>query len=218
MKKLLLFGILCSFCICVKAQEFSGCFQTIGVSYHPMSLVISAADEKQSGTLDGIGLSWTNANALSSVVPLYIQYGVSGQYSFTNEQQKIDSWSSSTKIHFLSFKAPVELTYRLLIPGSRFYVAPYAGVDAVVYALGRITSSFHGDSNIESSTIDVFTQTSVYGDKFNRFNLDWHAGIKLFFNRFLIGASYEGPVIGLYRKNEVKINTSQVNLCIGFVF
>ena len=183
-----------------------------------MNLVISAADEKQSGTLNGIGLSWTNANALSSAVPLYIQYGVSGQYSFTNEQQKIGSWSSSTKIHFLSFKAPVELTYRLLIPGSRFYVAPYAEVDAAVYALGRINSSYRGDSASESSTIDVFTQTSEYGDKLNRFNLDWHAGIKLFFNRFLVGASYEGPIIGLYRKNEVKIHTSQVNLSIGLAF
>lgn len=216
----MLLGVLAAFSISVKAQDFPSSYGTLGVSYHPMNIVTTEANEKESATLNGVSLSWTNANALSTVVPLYIQYGLTAQYSFRSDYSKSVAflYSSSMKLHFLSFKAPVELTYRFLIPGSKFYVAPYTGVDVVVYALGRRTTSYSDEITTESSTIDVFTNAAEYGDKLNRFNLDWHAGMKLFFNKFFVGGAYEGPIVGFYKKDQVKMNTNQVNICLGFVF
>ena len=218
MKRLVFLGVFFALAITSKAQDFPTSYGTVGVSYHPMNLVATVADEKESATLNGVGLSWTNANALSTAVPIYIQYGLTAQYSFRNDQSKVGSLSASTRVHFLSFKAPVELTYRIRIPGSKFYVAPYAGVDAVIYALGRSSTSYSDDSSSESATIDVFTQEGEHGEKLNRFNFDWHAGMRLFFNKFFVGGAYEGPIIGFYKKDNIKINTNQVNISLGFVF
>ena len=199
-------------------QSFPQQFSTLGLSYHPMSLIAVEGDDKDILTFNGFGITWTNANAISTTIPLYIEYGVGAQYSYRHDQEKKNAYNYEAKYHLLSVKVPVEFLYRIQIPGSKVCFAPFAGLDAVVYALGRGTETV-SDSKYDSlngtSTFDLFSNNDP---KLNRFNLDWHAGGKLMFGHFFVAAAYEGPILGFYHKDNVKAYSSQANISVGLVF
>lgn len=190
-------------------------FGALTVSYNPVNAKFAGDDGSTTFSFHGISLGWTNANKLSATTPLYVQYGLGLQWSFRKDEgygygssyNYKSSYKYETSYNFLSVKAPISLLFNLNIPGTKVYFAPYAGLDAVFYVLGKCDddSFFDGDS-------------SGYGYKMSRFNLDWHVGGQLMFNKFLINIAYEGPIVGFYNKDGVKLNSSQVNLGIGFIF
>ena len=175
-------------------------FGTISASYNIMKLNESIDSESAKKTINGLSMAWTNANILSSNTPIYIDYGLGVQYSFKDENK--------VKINFLSAKVPLSLLYRFEIPNSKIAIAPYAGLDAVVYILGK--------SKGNGIEIDLFKDQG--GEKLNRFNLDWHIGARFLISKLYLGVGYEGPIVGFYNKDGYKLNSSQVNISLGIAF
>jgi len=188
--------------------ESPSSFGTLSIAYHPMTIKNIYDGDSTSETFNGLSLDWTNANKISSMIPLYVEYGLGAQWSFKKESK--NDYTVTT--NFLSVKAPISLLYNLQIPGTAISIAPYAGFDAVVYALGKVKGKYKGETEEE----DIFKSDG--DDRLNRFQIDWHIGGKIFINKFFINAAYEGPILGFYNKDGYKINSRQANLGLGFMF
>lgn len=217
MKKLFSISIaLFAFCAMASAQfmnggsssksstSFSDSFRTLSVSYNAMNFKMLYDGKSETSSMTGLSLTWTNANAISSATPLYFEYGLGAQFSSRSEDH--------TTINFLSAKVPLSVLYRFEVPGTNFAIAPYAGFDAVCYFMGKEKYSYDG----HTEEYDIFKDDR--DPKLNRFNIDWHIGAKVLFNKVFVGFAYEGPILGFYSKDGLKVNSNQVNISIGLVF
>mgnify|MGYP003310285130 CR=1 FL=1 len=207
MKKLFSISVaLFAFCAMASAQSMGGgstSFGTLSLSYNAMNLKMSYEGESATESMTGLSLTWTNANAIGTAAPLYFEYGLGAQFSFKSK--------NNTTVNFLSAKIPLSILYNFEIPGTSFAIAPYAGLDAVCYFMGKSKYSYGG----ETYESDVFKD----GDpKYNRFNIGWHIGAKVLINTMFVGFAYEGPILGFYSKDGLKVNSNQVNISLGLVF
>jgi len=171
-------------------------FGVVSFAYNPMNLKISEGGKSITSSFNGLSLSWLNASKIAPVSPLYVQYGAEVQWSFRRE--------GSYKSDFLSIKIPASVLYSINLFGSKFNFAPFAGLDAIVYALGK------------SGGEDFFSNSGL-GVKMNRFNLAWHAGAQFMYGRFFLNLSYEGPIVGFYQKDGIKVNSNQTVIGVGIV-
>lgn len=180
-------------------------FATLSASYNPVTFTGSLGKFfAESEKLTGFSVAFDNASPLSRKAPIYIDYGLSVQYSYGKQ-------GSGARIDFLNIKLPVNFMVDIPLT-SLIRLTPYAGVNGNCYALGQFKAD--GDK------IDFFNDKSEYGASMNRFGCNWQAGARLYLNAFMLGFAYEGPITNLYGKSGdlVTMKTHQLNISLGFRF
>lgn len=180
-------------------------FATLGVSYNPVTFT-GSIDKlfSDSEKMTGVSLFFDNASPLSHKAPIYIDYGLTVQY--TGKKQ-----TSDARISFLGVKVPVN--FLVDIPFNDFIsLAPYAGVSGSCYILGQ--------AKFSDGKIDFFKDKSELGEPMNRFGCNWQAGARLYLGPIMVGFAYEGPITNLYGKSGdiAKMNSKQMNISLGFRF
>lgn len=196
--------VLVAALIAISATAAAKSDATIGsayVSYSPMSfydngyLIPELGTDRKQFTAFTAGIN--NAHILSREVPFFLEYGLAGQYSYCNKNDKV------SYIRMVSAKVPLSLGF--VFDWDPITLAPYAGVDGIGYIWGT------------ASSVDLFSNDGL---GLNRFGINWHAGAKLFIGEFLIGVAYEGAVSSLYRNETLGTNVTarQVNISLGFKF
>lgn len=207
LKILAIGAILFALSSTANAQDES--FGTFFASYNPLGIYDNGdllsfgtgASKKQCSSFTA---GVTYANILSRETPFFIEYGLAGQYSFWNKNDDILS------LRMVSVKVPLSLMYAF--DWDPLTVIPYGGVDGVGYVWGQTA--------IGSLKTDMFKPVDKGGLGFNRFGVNWHAGVKVFIGDFLVGVAYEGAITPLYKSAILggNLTTRQVNVALGFRF
>ena len=191
-------------------------FGTFSVSYNPVTFKLTSGNSSTSRDMNGISLLWTDAYSVVPNVPVYFEYGVGAQWTFLNEKEEDENAS----INFLSLKVPVSLMYKFDVPQTEISLVPYAGLNLTGHILGQQKYQWDNGDSKESQTRSFFSKDDMGEDgTYNRFVVGWHIGAKVFIKKFLVGVAYEGPVTNLYKyDDDMKYNTSQVNISVGINF
>lgn len=214
MKKILFLAIIAMIGLQTQAQIVSsrssmitrevidrGGWSTIGVEYLPSTFKLDGSSSSKSFT--GLAINYTNAISLSQKIPFFLEWGIGGQYSFCNYDEKSHEYS----IKVVSVKAPVNFIYDIALPNTNIHLDPFVGVKFRVNVWGEIKEEYRG----KSETYNIF------GDKGTgkRFQAGLQLGLKARFNnKFFIGAGYGFDFNEVWEKCKIQ----EVKLMAGFVF
>ena len=213
-----LLGLLTSNAVAQTKNSLPDMFYSIGISYHPGNCLYQSGAEAGHFPMNAASIFWNSAIALSKHTPAFIEFGVAAQYSFVSFEESrgktyMDdfAWTDEEKkwnIQIVSARMPVSFFYAFEIPNANIFFAPFAGIDGII--------NIWGQEIYRSQIYNVFDSNTKNHTR--RFNLDWHAGLKLMIRRFFISASYEGPIVGFYQYQDTRMQMSQINLSAGFMF
>ena len=181
MKRVLFLSMLIAACMSMSAQitssqtdltrrtvvvdRYQG-WNSVYVEYLPSKL--------SSGAFNGAALNYAHAFSVTQKMPLFVEVGLGGQYSFQDE--------NGAKMQFASVKVPLNVIYEFSIPGTSISLDPFAGIKTRVNVWGEITSN---EYDIE---YDLFDENE---GRCKRVQVGWNAGLKLRVNNaFFVGGAY----------------------------
>lgn len=169
-------------------------WSTLGFEYNPSAF---SPEHGDSESFTSVALTYTNAIPLTQSIPLYLEWGLGGQYSFYSEDD--------LDIKYVSVKIPINLIYDFEIPNTNITIDPFLGL--------KLRGNIWGEAkNDYDDSIDLFD--SDEGD-WKRFQIGWNIGVKAKFNnRFFVGVSYGSDFSEM--AEDMKINETSFSL--GFVF
>lgn len=169
-------------------------WSTFGFEYNPSSFDPKHGDSE---SFTSLALTYTNAIPLTQSFPLYLEWGIGGQYSFYSEDD--------FKIKYVSLKVPVNLIYDFEIPNTSISIDPFLGL--------KLRGNIWGQAKEDGDdSIDLFD--SDEGD-WKRFQIGWNIGVKAKFNnKFFVGLSYGSDFSEM--AEDMKINETSISLGIVF--
>ena len=127
-----------------------------------------------SGAFHGAALNYAHAFSVTPKVPLFVEIGLGGQYSFQDE--------NGAEMKFASVKVPLNVIYEYTIPGTSISLDPFAGVKARVNVWGELTSD---EYDVE---YDLFDKNE---GRCKRVQVGWNAGLRVRVNKtFFVGGAY----------------------------
>lgn len=173
-------------------------WSTFGFEYNPSSFSFKHDSE----SFTSLALTYTNANPLTQSIPLFLEWGIGGQYSFYSEDDY--------KINYVSLKVPINLIYDYEIPGTKINIDPFVGLKL----RGNIWGEAKDDDDYYYYDESINLFDSDEGD-WKRFQIGWNIGVKARFNNsFFVGLSYGSDFSEM--AEDMKINETSISL--GFVF
>ena len=203
-------------------------FSTFDLTYSPVSFG-SYYDGEEAGDEDGItgdmnafSLNWAQARALTSNIPVYLQYGAGLQYAWKTDGDSDDDVEYKSTVSFLTVKVPVNLLYCYTLPNTSVSLMPYVGLGLHGHILGQMKYSYTYDGETESGSYSFFNEDDMDDSVLTRFTLNWQVGAKVGFGKYILGVGYEGPITHLlkdkYDGETFTVNTHQVNISLGIRF
>ncbi len=209
---ILILGVLFAAVSTARAQyDYPRFMGTVGVSYSPIFNVSTDGDAKERTYFNGVGLSWSNAHAVSSNKPFYVGYGLGIQYGWHMEKDE----TVSTLTHNLSIKLPVEMLYRLETDFD-LIIIPRLGADVNFFPLYQGVGTMSTSS--ETKVVDWYDVEFEEGHHMNRVTLGLHVGARFQLDHFFVDLSYELPAVGLYYSKYVRLYERQIHVTAGFAF
>ncbi|MEE3416260.1 MAG: outer membrane beta-barrel protein [Prevotella sp.] len=208
-------------------------WQSIFIMYSPTTLSTSITQKnvkKQSldSNLTGLTFGYNKAFSVSKNIPLFVKVGGELKYSYGKENEEIDRVKCDVKYSFFSVKVPTSVVYDISI-ANNIDILPYAGV-YFRYNISHkekltLNDDYYYYDSSEKYEMDLF-------DKINRFQVGWHIGADVMFNRkFYAGVGYSSDITKFcdddYNYNDdgydyisyhYKADSHAINITLGFVF
>lgn len=176
------------------------------VSYSPATMNVIEGAASVSDEMHSVSAAWSKAEAVHPSQPVYLEYGLTGQWLFDKEDE--------VSTNFVALKVPANLMYKYDIPQTTYSIAPYVGLNLTGYLLG--TSSVK--SGNEKVSVNWFSKDDMGDERFNRITVGWQVGAKVYLNDIFVGIGYEGPVTQMYKDGDLKSNFTFVNISLGMTF
>lgn len=192
-------------------------FNTVDLTYSPVTMKATMGGSSLTEDYNGISLNWSQARLMTDKLPIYLQYGAGAQFSWYTDSSSSDYYDVKTTTSFLTVKVPVNILYNFAIPNTNLSVMPYLGLNAQVHVLGQSKTSQEYDGETQTFKVNYFSKDDME-DPYNRFVLGWQIGAMVSYDKYFVGIGYNGPVTSLYKKGDLKIQTSQVNISLGIMF
>ncbi len=200
------------------ASDNSG-WNTVYVEWNPSSFVYTGKDDDDDfdGGFNGFSLGYSRAISLSSSVPLFLEPGLAGQFSFKKVEEGGSYYSFTEKISVISLKVPVNLIYKFDIPNSTVSLLPFAGLSFRGNLWGELKEEEEYDGDSDSESFNLFDKDDMDGKEktWKRFQIGWQIGLKArFAERFIVSGSYGTDFSEIAKK--FKVHTGTVS--IGYTF
>ena len=195
-------------------------FNTADLTYSPVTMKASYDGDSMTEDLNGLSLNWAQARLLTDQLPVYLQYGAGVQFTWKTDTSSDDYYDVKYKntTTFLTVKVPVNVLYNFAIPNTNLSVMPYVGLNAQVHVLGQNKTTMDDGEEKQTSKYSFFNKEDMEDNPYNRFVLGWQIGAMVSYNKYFVGIGYSGPVTCLYKNDDFKIKTSQVNISLGIMF
>ena len=202
MKKCFFLALTAMFAVCTTASaqfsnsgnsgsSASGSFEDwneFNVQYNSTKLG-SDAD-----AISGFSLEYDKAFNLTNSAPVYLQTGIGVQYSFKSED--------GYKLNYFWAKVPVNVLYHWDVTGDgKFAIEPLCGLN---FRIG-----ISGKQEVGSYDYDIYSDTDG-----KRFQFGFNVGANFVFNKFVVGASYNGDFTEIVEKAKVSV----WNIKLGYRF
>ncbi len=205
-------------------------YNSIGTSYS-FSDDEGMEDWKDSGLknkLTGIAVGYNNASSLSQTIPLFLEYGGGIQYSwYYSSGEYYDCRDISVKISLLSIKAPISFIYRVDIPNSDLHIEPNVGFDFRVNIYGDLKYDYTLFGKHAKGSMNILDKDDCNKSPVSIFQVGWHIGLNLPFNRYYIGLAYSKDISKIYKNGTnikkiysgfEKIKLSSISITAGIRF
>lgn len=176
-------------------------------------------------TTKGVAIDYIHGFSLTKSIPLFLETGVGLDFGFWGDSESVryddgESYDFKLRLSTLSFAVPVNLAYRLQF-NDAFSLQPYLGLNFKINALAnyKIEEEYededgYGDSDDES--FNMFDKDDVGDDDFrwNRFQMGWHIGVGMNYNKFYLGLSYGTDFSQLWKKTTT--GTFKIGVGVNF--
>ena len=206
MKKLIVMAVMAAMGLQAQAQIVSsrssmitrevvdrGGWSTLGVEYLPSTFDMDGTSESYTG----LALNFTNAISLTQSIPLFVEWGIGGQYSFYDKKK--------TDIKIASAKVPINFIYDFLIPNTNIHLDPFVGVKFRFNIWGE---GKYGDGKSQN----LFNSD---GPDWNRFQVGMQFGLKArFIDKFFVGFGYGFDFSEIAKKTKIQ----EIKIMAGLVF
>lgn len=185
-------------------------WESITFEYAPSKFAYDGDGDDQSFT--ALSLGWTRGIGLSKTTPLYLELGMSLQWSFYKETQEGYYGDYDMKFNMVSMKMPFSLGYQFNLSDGQIALAPYAGLDLRLNLFGQMKKTYDDDGE----KWDVFDKDDMgKDDKWKRFQVGWHVGAKCTFSqKFTLGVAYGADFSEIAKKT--KCNSFRISAGVRF--
>lgn len=178
-------------------------------------------------SLNGFTAGYTVDFNVASSMPLYVGTGIDWHFLFRsktyNDSQTYNAITANVKTTFINLTVPVNLSY--MVPLTRkFSLTPQLGLDFRVQVYGNQKTKVNvpgakiaspaDAAGFTAGSVNLFSRSQLGNDALRRFQLGWHAGLKLKYDSFVVGISYGTDFVKL--RNELGSSNLMVNL--GYMF
>lgn len=205
-------------------------YDQFGISYTNVKYTQSDDDMGDDISTNGISLKYLHGFSVSNKLPIYVEAGLNLNFNFAsiaidNDYYK-DIAEFSNKYQFAALAIPVNVAYRFNI-NETITIKPYLGLNFKINLLGRGKRDVKVlDDDYEDYFDEDYEWASFYskddmGDKdavWNRFQMGWHIGADVQFNKFFIGLNYGTDFIPAWKHKKYKVNSGTFNIGLGFYF
>lgn len=207
-------------------------YNILGVSYTNERLSYDFEDGPDPVSLNGFSIKYLHGFSLSGSLPMYIETGLNFNYNFGSLDADEDGYTVQ-KYQMSALAVPVNFAWKFNI-NDNFAIKPYLGLNLKINLIGKtrmeLTDKFKDDwkevygeaydGETESDWASFYSKDDM-GDKdstWNRFQLGWHIGADLMFNKFIVGLNYGTDIIPAFKYKKSKVNSATFNVGIGFCF
>lgn len=170
-------------------------WKTFGIEYLPGSFSYDGGSQ----SFTGLAINYTKAISITQSIPLFLEWGLGGQYSYESEDDET--------IHYASVKVPINLIYDFQIPNTNINLDPYVGLKF----RGNVWGEYKYDDGYDDESYNHF------GDEFDwkRFQIGGQIGVKARFNnKFFLGIGYGFDFNEIAK--DIKVN--EISISAGIVF
>lgn len=178
---------------------------SIQAEYRPTHLEISdfATAYTETRRLHTGALGVILDTPLSKSFPIYFDYGIKAVYA--GNKYGIDD--PSRQFNYFDLSVPVGLLFHANLTNTKISFAGFIGLDCNFYLLGTETLKESGKI-YTTNLLD-----SSYGG--NWFNLDWHIGARIYYDRYFFGIGYQGNVTPILKSTLSTQSMKGLTIALG---
>ena len=167
--------------------------------------------------LNGFGLEWVAAVPLSSTYAMHVEFGTKFSMGWGADSKTSSRYLETYNARLISASIPLRYIMHFAI-SDKMLIAPYAGVDFKFNLLARGRTDFYEDDvHINRESLNYFCRHDMNDNRFNRFQLGWHVGLKYNYKKFHVSVAYGTDFMKLYKYkgSDYKENISSGTLSVG---
>lgn len=192
---------------------------------------------------NGIGVSYVYGFGLSKSLPMFVEAGLQFNTSINSEtiaeeKYSVDILDKTYNIHEkgkqkftnINLAIPVNFVWRFNV-ADMLTVAPYAGINFRVNALGKVKYSVDIDTDLPkdldkelddargSESMNVYSKKDMGNDgTWNRFQMGWQIGVGAEYKNIYLGVQYGTDFIPAFKYEKAKINNGRLAVSVGYSF
>lgn len=190
MKKLLL-SLIAATGICAGASAQEAAPSMIQGIYTGYNLYTISPKDAANLSLSGVTFGYQVDFRVSESLPLYVGTGLDLRCDWGNKTEFAGQVGDITgnfknKYSFYNLNLPLNVSVRAPLSNG-FYLTPMVGLNLRVQLSGKNKVEMNG---VEISDVNLFDSDDMGGGAFNRVQFGWHAGVKLNYQQFFVGAKF----------------------------
>lgn len=211
-------------------------YNQFGISYTNVKYTwdIPGDDDMDDISTNGISLKYIHGFSVSQKLPMYVETGLNLNFGFASNDVDIDEdyedvLAISNKYQFAALAIPVNFAYKFNI-NETVAIKPYIGLNLKFNLMGRTKMNvdvldddlydYIDEDDLEGEWASYYSKKDM-GDKdsvWNRFQMGWHIGADVQFNKFYVGLNYGTDFIKAWKYKKYSVNSGTFNIGIGVCF
>lgn len=181
-------------------------------------------------SLNGFGIDYIHGFSISNYLPMFIETGVNANIGFgIMDSYEYDNgsygWTSETQMQNLNLQVPLNYVYRFGV-ADNLSIAPYLGLNFKLNLMSRFREVEEEDGDREEyDWISMFDKDEMGDDgTWNRFQMGWHIGVGLQYDKIHLGIQYGTDFIPAYHYKDKEYgdnytaNTSNLKISLSYTF
>lgn len=197
MKKSIIFAAsltFMAFTLTISAQDpFEDATLTSENEYKRFDIAFDKMIPDEDGDADawnGFAMEYMTGKPISTTMPIYYEIGMRGQFNWLSDSESVYGESLDITQSFGAVSVPLNILYKISIPGSALKLAPYAGVYGRFNLIGKLKMKYDG----ESETIRFFDKDDMGGRDYTwgRFQVGYQLGVNVELpSSWILGFQYQ---------------------------
>ncbi len=205
-----------------QAQDYN----RVGVSYDHSNLGFNRNMDildRGSETVGDNGFALNYTHGFGVAQNMFVEVG--GNIDFLFGSKSISEYDEKLtyKHQNINLQVPVNYVYRFNITDG-VSIDPYVGLNFKLHFANKFKLEYSDEDGTESSDwISVYDKDKMgKDDTWNRFQMGWHIGVGLNYEKYYLGVQFGTDFIPAYSEtidgDKYKVNTADVKITLGYTF
>lgn len=161
--------------------------------------------------LNGVGLNYIHGFDVAE--SMFVEVGGNFNFNFGSKEFGKGEDAEKFKYQNINLQVPVNYVYRFNV-AEGVSIDPYVGLNFKLH----LTAKSKYDEK-DAKWANQFDKKDVgEGETWNRFQMGWHVGAGLNYDRYYLGVQFGTDFLPIYKEGDAKINTSSLKISLGYTF